>query len=169
VRVHLIPLATAPVKASFVTMDGDRRQRIPLTIGALLIDHPKGRALVDAGLPEEPSVVDRAMAFGLTRRLGGAYRSLPTVLADQGVDPDSITELVLTHLHWDHTGAVDRFRRARTFVGPGEIRAAKRGTAFIHGFVGARRELSEALGARVLPAHDVDVWASLPHFPESLT
>src|SRR5207248_3183847 len=54
--------------------------------------------------------------------------ALPDALRRAGVDPDSVTDVVLTHLHWDHAGgittrepgtdrAVPALPRARLHVG----------------------------------------------------
>jgi len=34
-------------------------------------------------------------------------------LDEMGVDPFSITDIIITHQHWDHAGNLDRFPPAR--------------------------------------------------------
>jgi len=38
-----------------------------------------------------------------------------------GLAPDDVTDVVLTHLHWDHAGGVDLFPRARVWVQRAEL------------------------------------------------
>lgn len=38
-----------------------------------------------------------------------------------GVDPDSIEDIVITHLHYDHAGNIDRFGKARFHVQDAEV------------------------------------------------
>jgi glyoxylase-like metal-dependent hydrolase (beta-lactamase superfamily II) len=38
-----------------------------------------------------------------------------------GVDPDAIEDIVITHLHYDHAGNIDRFGKARFHVQDGEV------------------------------------------------
>ena len=38
-----------------------------------------------------------------------------------GVDPDAIEDIVITHLHYDHAGNIDRFARARFHIQDAEV------------------------------------------------
>ena len=135
--------------------DGDGGRRCLLTLGALLVEHPRGMLLVDAGLPDRPRLLDRMLGLSLTRQFrSNAYRSLPKVLRDAGIAPEAITNVVLTHLHWDHTGSVDAYHRARVLVGPGELAASKRKDVRALGFAGARR--ARRFGLAEVRMHDWD-------------
>ena len=175
-KVYAIPQAEGPVRGDFVAMDGDPAARIPLTVGALLVDHPRGKVLVDAGLPDKPGLLDRVAGFALTRSLAAQVRSLPGALAEHGIDTDEVTDVVLTHLHWDHTGATPSFGRARVLVGPGEMAAARRKDRSALSYLGARRVLSHGaaeptfhdfeLGGRAFPvAHDLFGDGAIVMFP----
>ncbi len=154
-KVYAVPLAQAPVKENFARSDGDGGRRCMLTLGALLVDHPRGKLLVDAGLPDRPGLLDRAMGLSLTKQFrSSAYRSLPRVLREAGVAPEAITNVILTHLHWDHTGSVDSFRRARVLVGPGELAASRTRGVHSLGFIGARR--ARRFGLAEVRMHDWD-------------
>ncbi|HDH96211.1 MAG TPA: MBL fold metallo-hydrolase, partial [Proteobacteria bacterium] len=39
-----------------------------------------------------------------------AYRRPVDILLEIGIKPDDITDVVITHLHWDHVGSIHRFR-----------------------------------------------------------
>jgi glyoxylase-like metal-dependent hydrolase (beta-lactamase superfamily II) len=41
-----------------------------------------------------------------------------------GIDPDSIEDIILTHLHYDHAGNIDRFAKARFHVQDAEVNFA---------------------------------------------
>ncbi|WP_323032503.1 N-acyl homoserine lactonase family protein [Paracoccus sp. (in: a-proteobacteria)] len=41
-----------------------------------------------------------------------------------GIDPDEIEDIVITHLHYDHAGNIDRFGKARFHVQDGEVEFA---------------------------------------------
>ena len=45
-------------------------------------------------------------------------------LAKAGVKPEEIDIVVLTHLHWDHVGDVDKFPNAEFIVSQEELRFA---------------------------------------------
>jgi glyoxylase-like metal-dependent hydrolase (beta-lactamase superfamily II) len=112
---------------------------IPLRVGVLLLETAGIRLVVDAGLGD--SEVPRAVRgfFGGLGARGGLGRALEEL----GWEPDSITHLVLTHLHVDHAGGV--FDASGRFVFP---RAQ---------VVVARRELAYALNPHPLrgPVYDV--------------
>ena len=45
-------------------------------------------------------------------------------LRQLGVDPDAVEDVILTHLHWDHTGTIECFGKARFHVQDEEVRYA---------------------------------------------
>ena len=79
----------------------DEDNRIALTARVLLVTNRRAgyRALIDVGLGDAWTPREREM-YGLD---GVA---LEAALRRDGVDPDSITDVVLTHLHWDHSGGL---------------------------------------------------------------
>lgn len=46
---------------------------------------------------------------------------VPVVLRSNGIDPDSIETVIITHLHHDHTGYLRLFRNARFFIQEKEL------------------------------------------------
>jgi glyoxylase-like metal-dependent hydrolase (beta-lactamase superfamily II) len=80
-------------------MDVELRFPIP----AYLIETDSERILVDTGL-HPGAVADTASHYG-SEALGRFHFEQEASVADQ-VDLDSLTRVVLTHLHFDHAGAV---------------------------------------------------------------
>ncbi|MBI5502717.1 MAG: MBL fold metallo-hydrolase [Deltaproteobacteria bacterium] len=83
----------------------DPRNRIPLVSRFAVVDDPDAARvwLLDCGLgrdwnPKELDIYD-------IRPRGTDAR---TLLHDAGIAPDSVTDLVLTHLHFDHAGGIAR-------------------------------------------------------------
>jgi glyoxylase-like metal-dependent hydrolase (beta-lactamase superfamily II) len=97
----------------------DARHRIPLVARALVVDHaPSGsRTVIELGLGQRWTEKERDI-YGLE-----PGPDAPEALRAAGVDPDTVTHVVLTHLHWDHAGGVVRedgslaFPRAAHVVG----------------------------------------------------
>lgn len=82
----------------------DELNRIDLDLRCLLADGPDGRRiLVDTGMGDrwDARKVD---VFGLVRR----PNQLVAELAEEGVTRESVTDVVLTHLHFDHAGGAVR-------------------------------------------------------------
>lgn len=95
-------------------IEPDVRHRIPLAARLLILDHaPTGaRVLVDTGVgdKEDDKFRDR-FAVRDPKSPGAADEpSLRRGLRQVGIDPDSITHVLLTHLHFDHAGGVS-YRR----------------------------------------------------------
>lgn len=82
-----------------VSSDGDNR--IPLAARVLVVTNSRAgyRAVIDAGLGDAWTERDAGL-FALDSM------PLERALAAAGFSPDSVTDLVLTHLHWDHAGGL---------------------------------------------------------------
>jgi glyoxylase-like metal-dependent hydrolase (beta-lactamase superfamily II) len=78
----------------------DARNRVPIVSRSLLVETGNKRVLVDAGPGSRWSEKERAL-----------YDLDPTVeirsaLKRVGTDPEAITDVIVTHLHWDHAGGL---------------------------------------------------------------
>ncbi len=82
----------------------DERGRIPLAMRCLLIEGEGRRILVDCGVGDKTDA-----KFNDIYGLDHESSNLHTSLSAAGVQPGDITDLILTHLHFDHCGgAVSR-------------------------------------------------------------
>lgn len=139
IRIH-------PLNDGFFAMDGgamfgivpkplwsrdvpaDERNRIPMSLHCPLAIDGNDVILVDAGLGDRLTERE-AEIYKVDRRGGLAAR-----LAEIGLEPEDVTHVVLTHLHFDHVGGCvtrspgrdlrARFPRARHFVQRAELEAA---------------------------------------------
>jgi len=98
----------------------DDRNRIDMTARVLLIRYGKRIILVDAGIGDKDDAKFRDI-FDITFPHG----SLSDELARHGVTPEQVTDVVYTHLHFDHAGgstvirdgaAVPLFPNAKHYV-----------------------------------------------------
>jgi glyoxylase-like metal-dependent hydrolase (beta-lactamase superfamily II) len=98
----------------------DQYNRIDLDLRCLLADHSDRRILVDTGMGDRWDA-KKVGVFGLERR----PNQLVAELAEAGITADSVTDVILTHLHFDHAGGTLRevdgqlqpvFARARHWV-----------------------------------------------------
>jgi glyoxylase-like metal-dependent hydrolase (beta-lactamase superfamily II) len=70
-------------------------------------------------------VVDTGFSPGAsTRRNRQFVHPLPEALAMSGVDPGAVSDVVITHLHWDHAGNIDLFPTATFHIQDAEIAQA---------------------------------------------
>ncbi|MGH7532323.1 MAG: MBL fold metallo-hydrolase [Gemmatimonadales bacterium] len=105
----------------------DDRNRIPLAMRCLLIEHSAGLILVDTGLgnKEDPKFRD---IYGIENAGTKGPTQLEDALAELGRRPEEINWVVNTHLHFDHGGGntkVDGGSDALV-VGGGGIGASER-------------------------------------------
>jgi glyoxylase-like metal-dependent hydrolase (beta-lactamase superfamily II) len=84
-------------------VEPDDRNRIPLALRCLLVEHPDGLVLIDTGVgnKEDPKFVD---IYGIENQgLEGATQ-LEDALATAGFLPTDVRWVINTHLHFDHAG-----------------------------------------------------------------
>jgi N-acyl homoserine lactone hydrolase len=93
---------------------GDQREMV---MGAILVRHPKGDLLFDAGFGK--SVDAHVAAQRLSLRLMVRYtksRALGEQLTAAGVTPGTLRAIVPTHVHWDHVSGIDDLRSVPVWV-----------------------------------------------------
>ncbi|HEY6866339.1 MAG TPA: MBL fold metallo-hydrolase, partial [Candidatus Eisenbacteria bacterium] len=108
----------------------DERNRIRLAMRCLLLENDTHRILVDDGIDEKfPSKLKEIY------RVEHDEHTLERSLAAQGLTTADVTDVVLTHLHFDHAGGstrrdgaelVPRLPRARYFVQKRNLANARR-------------------------------------------
>ncbi|MDY0108648.1 MAG: MBL fold metallo-hydrolase [Candidatus Krumholzibacteria bacterium] len=77
----------------------DGRNRVPVALRCLLASGHGRRVLIDTGIGDRWDAKQRDI-YGMERRAG----QLLVELESAGIDRRSITDVVLTHLHFDHAG-----------------------------------------------------------------
>lgn len=81
----------------------DARNRIPLAMRCLLVEHPDGLVLIDSGLGNKEDAKFRDI-YGVANCGGVGETFLQDALLDLGYRPDEIRWVINTHLHFDHAG-----------------------------------------------------------------
>ncbi|MDH6579946.1 N-acyl homoserine lactonase family protein [Kitasatospora sp. MAP5-34] len=85
---------------------------MPMDFYLWVIRNDRHLLLVDTGFPEE-------MALRRGRTL---FRCPVDALADLGITADDVSDIVITHMHYDHAGNLDRFPAARIHLQEAELR-----------------------------------------------
>jgi N-acyl homoserine lactone hydrolase len=102
-------------------------QVIDIPVSAYYIEHPDGNILYDAGCHPDWSGPNGRWPEHLQNLfpvIGGEECMLPNRLEELGVGPDQIRHVVLSHLHCDHAGCVEFFRKSQIVVHEDEFAAA---------------------------------------------
>lgn len=99
-------LANFPVRSLVAGADSARRIDVALMVWALRAANGH-TILVDAGFHRQ-KFVDQWKPRD--------YQLPSEALRRAGIDPDSVRDIVITHVHWDHADGVDLFPNARIWL-----------------------------------------------------
>ena len=81
----------------------DERNRIPLAMRCLLIEHPDGLVLLDTGAGNKDDAKFRNI-YGIENAGVRGATQLEDALAEAGFAPGDVRVVINTHLHFDHAG-----------------------------------------------------------------
>lgn len=97
----------------------ERGAKMPLDYYFWVIQGDGRNILVDAAFTPQAGL----------RRNRPVDSDLIDLLAEGGLSPPDISDIILTHLHFDHTGFIDRFPHARIHLQRNELTAVVTGAA----------------------------------------
>ncbi len=111
----------------------DDRNRIPMGMRCLLVEHPAGLVLIDTGIGNKEDAKFHEI-YGVEAEVPGHRTMLEAALAAAGFTPADVRVVINTHLHFDHAGGntvrdeagqvVPTFPNARYLVHAGEMEYA---------------------------------------------
>ena len=90
----------------------DRYRRMDIAMMVWLIEGGGRHILVDAGFYREQFMKQWKPAD---------YVRPSEAIARMGLKPEDITDVIVSHLHWDHADGVDLFPKARTWIQKDEL------------------------------------------------
>lgn len=119
-RISLIHTAQSAGSPEALIVEGGSWTKMrKLVHGALLIEHPKGNLLFDTGLGRQ---IDQAFASNSWwQRQLFAYENVNPALdqmQQHGLSEQHVSAIILSHLHWDHTGGLPDFPNTPVWVQP---------------------------------------------------
>jgi glyoxylase-like metal-dependent hydrolase (beta-lactamase superfamily II) len=108
-EVYAVRFATLPqFSVRSLIADADRARRMDIAMMFWLLKGPGGRnVIVDAGFYREKFMQQWKPAD---------YVRPPEALAALGLSADSITDVIVSHVHWDHMDGVDLFPKAHIWI-----------------------------------------------------
>jgi glyoxylase-like metal-dependent hydrolase (beta-lactamase superfamily II) len=107
-QVSAVRFATVPsYPTRFLVAGADSTRRTPLAFTVWLIQGGDRVILMDAGFYRQ-KFIDRWKPEN--------YARPSEVLAANGVRPESVTDIVISHIHWDHLDGADLFPKARIWL-----------------------------------------------------
>jgi glyoxylase-like metal-dependent hydrolase (beta-lactamase superfamily II) len=108
-EVYAIRYATVPAfRVSGLIAGADTSRRMDIAMMVWLLNGSDGRkVLVDAGFHRD-DFVQRWHPTG--------FMTPAEAVARAGVKPEEITDLIISHVHWDHLDGIDLFPKARLWI-----------------------------------------------------
>jgi glyoxylase-like metal-dependent hydrolase (beta-lactamase superfamily II) len=107
--VYAIRYATIPAfQVSGLIAGADSTRRLDIAMMVWLLKGPDGRnVLVDAGFHRDDFV---------QRWHPNPFVTPSEAVARAGVKPDDVTDVIISHIHWDHLDGIDLFPKARVWI-----------------------------------------------------
>ena len=107
--VYQLPTGTYETRAAFAVRGGSFRDKRHFAATAVLVRHPEGDLLIDAGFGSGVA----AHVAELPRIARAPYEAAKTVseqLDASGYDRSRLLGVLVTHSHWDHVSGLDGLR-----------------------------------------------------------
>ena len=99
---------------NYIFSGGDKEKLLPITFCFFLIESETRKILVDTGC-------DDGAGFPMS-----VFKTPVESLADIGITPDDITDIIVTHAHHDHIEGVHHFPRATIHIQNDEYARGKK-------------------------------------------
>jgi N-acyl homoserine lactone hydrolase len=123
--IYQLPTGTYETRAAFAIRGGAFRDKRDFAATAILIQHPKGDLLIDAGFGA--GIADHLATLPRFRRTPHQVgRTVSEQLDAVGYDRSRLLGVLPTHIHWDHVSGLDGLR-VPIWMNAGERRYAAEG------------------------------------------
>ena len=140
--VYQVPTGTYATRAAFAVRGGAFCDMRNFAANAVLVTHPKGDFLIDAGFGAHVAEHVKMLPV-FTRAPYTATLTVHQQLVNAGYDFSRLRGIILTHSHWDHCGGLDSLG-APIWLSKGEREyAAKDGDGKVFRIVSLGHEIHE--------------------------
>lgn len=113
VRLYFFTCGSIRCKAQGLKLNEPLIAPLEIPVPWFVIEHPRGNVVIDGGIAVECASHPQER---LSQDFLNAYEPILSeeqgclqAVKDSAIDPGSIKYVLLSHLHWDHTGAIGRF------------------------------------------------------------
>ena len=156
-KMHLLAGGRLRMRRSVYVPGAAKEETIELPVHAALLRHAQANVLFDTGCSPEAATDAEARWGGLARVMTPIFTPEETVvhqLGTLGLAADDVDMVICSHLHPDHCGCNEHFRRATIFCHAAEVEAARAKSAAQQGYL--PREWDQPQGFRTFEGqHDL--------------
>ncbi|MET8161580.1 MBL fold metallo-hydrolase [Sphaerisporangium sp. NPDC005289] len=121
--VYHLPTGTYETRAALAFRGGSFRDKRHFAASAVLVRHPEGDLLIDAGFGADVAA-HVAMLPRFVRAPYQVGRTVSEQLDAAGYDRGRLLGVLLTHSHWDHASGLDSLRGTPVWMNANERRYA---------------------------------------------
>jgi N-acyl homoserine lactone hydrolase len=120
--IYQLPTGTYETRAAFAVRGGSFRDKRHFAATAILVRHPKGDLLIDAGFGSNLAAHVAALPR-IQRAPHQATKTVSEQLDASGYDRGRLLGVLVTHSHWDHVSGLDELR-VPIWINSGELHYA---------------------------------------------
>ncbi|MCW2495232.1 MBL fold metallo-hydrolase [Jatrophihabitans sp.] len=140
--IYQLPTGTYATRAAFAVRGGSLRDKRHFAATAILVQHPKGDLLIDAGFGSDVAA-HVATLPRIARAPHQAGRTVTEQLDASGYDRSRLLGVLVTHSHWDHVSGLDELQVPIWINAREREYAAKDGDGKVFRAVSAGHEIHE--------------------------
>jgi N-acyl homoserine lactone hydrolase len=137
-KMHFLPAGRLRMHKGWYLPNAERSERIELPVWSALMRHSQGNVLFDTGC-HPSTLTDAAGRWGGLAQvmvpIGQPEENVIHQLAAVGLQPDDIDVVINSHLHSDHCGCNEYFKRATLMCHADELAAASGAEAQQRGYL----------------------------------
>lgn len=137
-RMHILSGGRLRMRRSIYHPGAPREEVIELPVSCMLLRHRQGNVLFDTGCSPDAATDAEARWGGVARAMTPIFQPEQSVLHQLprlGLAPDDIDLVICSHLHPDHCGCNEHFRRTTLICHAAELAAAQAEGAEALGFL----------------------------------
>ena len=103
-KLAVLKFGKTEINEGMAFVGKSREKKLPISLLFFLIEQDGKRILVDTGCDTMPG-------FPLFE-----HTSPVNILKQYGLEPEDITDVILTHSHFDHAGPIDYYANAEFYI-----------------------------------------------------
>jgi glyoxylase-like metal-dependent hydrolase (beta-lactamase superfamily II) len=118
VKISVLHTGKTVNRSSFIYESGKFSEKKTLTFSAILIQHPEGSFLFDTGIGDSTEALLKKHVSYLKRKTikFESGESVKTQFQNHNFKLEQIDFIIPSHFHYDHTGGIEDFKNAKTWI-----------------------------------------------------